>query len=76
MGAPLHDPSRVGPTEADSNNESTTGTPRWVKIFVVVTVIVVVLFLVLLLVGGHSPRRHGLDESVPAVSPLFRDAGS
>ena len=40
--------------------ESTTGTPRWVKVFGVIALVVVVLFVVVLLVGGgeHGPGRH------------------
>jgi hypothetical protein len=39
---------------------STTGTPRWVKVFGLVALVVVVLFVVVMLVGGgeHEPGRH------------------
>ena len=40
--------------------DSTTGTPRWVKIFGAVALLVVVLLVVMLLFGGgnHGPGRH------------------
>lgn len=35
------------------------GTPRWVKVFLVVAVVAVALFVVLLVFGGdHGPGRH------------------
>jgi hypothetical protein len=34
------------------------GTPRWVKVFVVVGLVLVVVLIVALL-GGHGPGRHG-----------------
>jgi hypothetical protein len=55
----------VGPDRA-----STTGTPRWVKVFGIVALIVVVLFVVLFVFGGggHGPGRHsssGLGGHAP-----------
>jgi hypothetical protein len=43
----------VGP-----DRRSTTGTPRWVKVFGIVALVLVLLFLVLLLTGNHGPGRH------------------
>lgn len=42
------------------DNLSTTGTPRWVKVFGVVALVVVVLFIGLMIFGGgeHGPGRH------------------
>jgi hypothetical protein len=51
------DDAGVGP-----DRESTTGTPRWVKVSAIIAVILVVLVVVMLLVGGgpggHGPKRH------------------
>jgi hypothetical protein len=42
--------------------EPTTGTPRWVKVSVIIALVLVVLVVVVLLVGGgpggHGPSRH------------------
>jgi hypothetical protein len=44
----------VGP-----DRDSTTGTPRWVKVFGLIALVVVVLFVVVMLIGGgHGPGRH------------------
>jgi hypothetical protein len=37
---------------------STTGTPRWVKVFLIVIIAVVLSVVILLLIGGHGPSRH------------------
>jgi hypothetical protein len=49
------DDTGVGP-----DRESSTGTPRWVKVFGVIAFVVVVLFVVVMLIGGgeHGPGRH------------------
>jgi hypothetical protein len=49
---------------------STTGTPRWVKVFAAIALVIVVLFVVLLLTGGHGPRRHTLSGAVAGHGPL------
>jgi hypothetical protein len=56
------------PTGPDAGDEtgvvadggSTTGTPRWVKVFGIIALVVFVLFVVVVLVGGgeHGPGRH------------------
>jgi hypothetical protein len=48
----------VGTEGADRG--STTGTPRWVKVFGVIALAVIALFVVVLLVRGgeHGPGRH------------------
>jgi hypothetical protein len=39
--------------------DSNAGTPRWVKISLVITALLVVLLLALLVFGeGHGPKRH------------------
>jgi hypothetical protein len=40
--------------------ESTTGTPRWVKVFALIALVVVVLSVILVLTGRHGPSRHSL----------------
>ncbi len=42
-------------------DESTIGTPRWVKVFGVIAIVVIVAFVVLMITGrggGHGPGRH------------------
>jgi hypothetical protein len=59
------------PPDRDSNSDtgdgararpdrgSTTGTPRWVKVFGIIAIVLILLFVVLLLSGrGHGPSRH------------------
>jgi hypothetical protein len=50
-------------------NESTTGTPRWVKVFGIIAIVVIVGFIVLLITGRageHGPGRHTSPVAVPA----------
>lgn len=54
---------------------STTGTPRWVKVFGIIALVVIALFVIALLGGGgagHGPGRHtssgATDEGTPAFS--------
>ena len=44
---------------------STTGTPRWVKVFGLIALVVVLLVVVMLLAGG-GPGGHGPGRHVPA----------
>lgn len=39
-------------------DEPTYGTPRWVKVFLVLVLLLVLLGVVLLLTGGHGPGMH------------------
>jgi len=49
---------------------STTGMPRWVKVFSIVALAVVLLFVILLLTGGgHGPDRHRTEGSHEAGAP-------
>jgi len=46
-------------THVGPDRESTTSTPRWVKVFGIIALVVVLLFVVLLLTRGpHRPGRH------------------
>jgi hypothetical protein len=54
---------------------TTTGTPRWVKVFGAIALVVIMLFVVVVLVGGgeHGPGRHtpggGSDPSGGHTGP-------
>jgi hypothetical protein len=54
----MADPSRSPDTGQSTARGSSTGTPRWVKVFGVILVVVVLLVVVLLVFGGHGPSRH------------------
>lgn len=47
-------------TPVGPDGGSTTGTPRWVKVFGIIFIVLVLLLVVLLVAGGgtHGPRRH------------------
>lgn len=54
----------------DPAHLSTTGTPRWVKVFVIIAVVLALLIVVMLLtgIGGeHGPARHVSFGSAPLV---------
>ncbi|MEO7908658.1 MAG: hypothetical protein ABIV47_03305 [Roseiflexaceae bacterium] len=43
----------------DPDRRSTSGTPRWVKVFGIIVLVVVLLFVISLLAGGqHGPGLH------------------
>ena len=50
---------------------STTGAPRWVKVFGVIALVLVLLVVVLLLTGGgsHGPGRHTASSDVGGQTP-------
>ena len=53
-----------------ADNEATTGTPRWVKVFGIIALVLVLLLVIVLLVGGgnHGPARHlPADVVTPAA---------
>ena len=55
-----------GPDTGDET--TTTGTPRWVKVFGVIAFVVVLLIVVLLLAGGpHNPGRHTAGDDTRSV---------
>jgi hypothetical protein len=47
-------------TGARSDGESTTSTPRWVKVAAIIVIVLIVLFVIIHLTGGglgeHTPR--------------------
>ena len=60
-------------TGSGPDRESTTGTPRWVKVSAIIVIVVVLLFIVVMMVGGggggeHGPGRHA--SSGDAGTPL------
>ena len=52
--------SPTDPEARDHTAGSSTGAPRWVKVFGIIAVVVVVLVVVLFVFGGgeHGPGRH------------------
>ncbi len=50
-----------GDTGVAPDRESTTGTPRWVKVFGIIALVVVLVFVVMMLTG-HGPSRHGVQQ--------------
>jgi hypothetical protein len=61
----MDDPPTSSDTSEVSNQDSTTSTPRWVKVFGILAVVVALLFVVMLLAGGgrHGPSRHRVSDS-------------
>ena len=53
----------VGP-----NDGSTTGTPRWVKIFGIIALFLVLLFVIMHLTGGGLAKRFGGHIPAPNVT--------
>ena len=60
MADPPRYPDTRDDTDVGPDRESTTGTPRWVKVFGIIALVVVLLFVIALLTGrgGHGPGRH------------------
>ncbi len=57
----MGDPPFFRATGVELDRRSSTGTPRWVKVFGIVVLVLVVLFAVLQLTGvagRHGPGRH------------------
>jgi len=55
---------------------STTGAPRWVKVFGVIALVLVLLVVILLLVGGHGPGRHTASGEAGGQPPSSSVTGS
>lgn len=54
------------------DRESTTATPRWVKVFGIIALVVVLLFIILRFTrgpGGHTPSRHFGGQAPPSGVP-------
>jgi hypothetical protein len=60
MADPPPYPDSSGDTGDESDRESTTGTPRWVKVFGIIALVVVLAFVIVLVTQGpHRPGMHG-----------------
>ncbi|MFN2557697.1 MAG: hypothetical protein ABR592_12695 [Nitriliruptorales bacterium] len=69
-----HPPSyhETGDESGGPSRRSSSGTPRWVKVFGIIALAVVLLFIILMLANGsggrHGPGRHlpsrGFDNQV------------
>ena len=58
-GTHMAAPSSHSGTRVRSDRGSTTGTPRWVKVFVIIVIILVLLFVIMHLTGnGFGDHMH------------------
>ena len=64
MSEPIDDGSEARRTVSDD-----VGTPRWVRVSLVVAAAAVLLVVVLLLLGGHGPGRHSAPQGSDHTSP-------
>jgi hypothetical protein len=67
MADPPRYPDSGDDTGVGPDRESTTGTPRWVKVFGIIAAVLVLLFVIMVLTG-HGPGRHmfgGLGGQTP-----------
>jgi hypothetical protein len=74
MADPPRHPDSGDDTSVAPGRGSTTGPPRWVKVFAIIAVVVIVLIVILLVArgpdgGGHGPGRHtgGLGGHTPRI---------
>jgi hypothetical protein len=70
MADPPPSPDTSDDTGVGPDRGSTSGTPRWVKVFGIIAAVVVLLLVILLLTGGgHGPSRHtgGLGGHTPPI---------
>ncbi len=73
MADPPSTPTPPDDTGVGPDRGSTTGTPRWVKVFGIITGVVVLLFVILLFTsgpGGHGPARHTPSGDAGGLIPL------
>jgi hypothetical protein len=68
------DPASDDHGEPATPTSGSSGTPRWVKVFLAVAAVLVVLAIAVALVSGgeHGPGRH-LGGVAPAISPLVHE---
>jgi hypothetical protein len=72
MADPPPSPDSNGDTGDELDRESTTGTPRWVKVFGIIALVGVLAFVIVLFTQGpHRPGMHGGGET-PASSVVAR----
>jgi hypothetical protein len=60
-------------TGSGANRRSTTGAPRWAKVFgVIVSVLILLLIIILIADGGtHGPSRHASPDVLAGSTPLL-----
>jgi hypothetical protein len=71
MADPPRSPDTGDHPDVAPDRGSTTGTPRWVKVFGIIAAVLVLLVVIMLLTGGnHGPSRHtgGLSGHPPPSS--------
>ncbi len=60
--------NKSGDTSVSPDRSSTSGTPRWVKVFVIITLVVILLFAISLLTGvRHGPEIRLRPLATPAA---------
>jgi hypothetical protein len=64
MAEPIDDGTEAGRSGGDD-----VGTPRWVRVSLVIAAAVVLLVVVTLLLGGHGPGRHSAPQGSDHTSP-------
>ena len=69
-GTHMAAPSSHSGTRVRSDRGSTTGTPRWVKVFVIVFIILVLLFVILHLTGNGFGDHMHMSTIEAGVQPL------
>jgi hypothetical protein len=69
MADPPPSPRTDDDTGVRPDRESTTGTPRWVKVFGIIALLLVLLFVIALLTGNHGPGRHAASGDAGGHAP-------
>ncbi len=59
MADPPPYPDSSGDTGDEPDRESTTGTPRWVKVMGIIVIILALGFVILMFGGGHTLPEGG-----------------
>ena len=79
--SPRHPDSKVNTGDENGavpERGSTTGTPRWVKVFGLIAIVIAGMNLFLHDAGGHGPGRHmsgGPAPETPSSVTAFSGAG-
>lgn len=64
MAEPIDDDTQARRAAGDDG-----GTPRWVRVSLIIAAAFVLLVIVLLLQGGHGPGRHSAPQGSDHTSP-------
>ena len=67
MTEPMDDPRDTERPPGDAQ----AGTPRWVRVSLIIAAAVVLLVVILLLLGGHGPSRHLGPQDAGNTSPAL-----